>query len=135
MKERIIISAIFFLIFSVFAGPKELSRSGEVIPSKTNRLYIKAEDSLNTVFRKSGNILQMGGYSIKNSDQDLGFIKTSKKRIHSNIIGRKIEDTIYAYVLKKNNGSNMWNLLLGRRFKRFNMCLRTRRVCHSTLLG
>lgn len=105
MFRKNLFSLIIIVILTGCAGPEELTKSGEVIPTNTNRIYIQTEDSLNNAFRKFGNIIQMEGYSIESSDQDLGSIKTSKKNIHSHIISGSVDATLYASVLSENNST------------------------------
>ncbi len=101
---RIFLSPFVVILIMVgCAGPEALTESGEVIPSNTNRINIQTDDSLNIAFRNFGNILQMEGYSIESSDQDLGSIKTSKKNIHSHIITGNVDASLYATVLSVNN--------------------------------
>ena len=70
-----------FLLLVGCTGPEQLTSSGEVVPPKTNTIYVVTEDVPDEAFKKLGRILQAAGYDIRRAQAELGFVETSFRRV------------------------------------------------------
>ena len=77
MQLRFLCVALLGFLFLVgCTGPEQLTASGEVVPPRSNAIYIVTDDVPEEAFKKLGRILQAAGYSIRRAQAELGSIET-----------------------------------------------------------